>query len=144
MQNATRILCVGSPFGEDALGEQAYRALRARLPAADLRYLDRPGVGLVAALEGARRVILIDAVASGAPPGTLHRFEGRAIAARLARVTSSHGFGLAEALALADSLGALPEQVVLYGIEMGGGGASLPALVAAVAAEFEGRIPCAS
>jgi len=34
-------------------------------------------------------------------------------------LTSSHGFGLAETLRLADSLGVLPEDLVIFGVAIG-------------------------
>ncbi|MCG8014062.1 MAG: hypothetical protein JAY64_20500, partial [Candidatus Thiodiazotropha weberae] len=43
-------------------------------------------------------------------------------------LTSCHGFGVAEALALADQLGELPRQVLLLGIHVGDDQERPPAL----------------
>ena len=69
-------------------------------------------------LEGADSLWLVDAVSSGAPPGTVHRIDagGRALPADLFRA-STHHLGLADAVELARALGRLPARVVFYGIE---------------------------
>jgi hydrogenase maturation protease len=73
---------------------------------------------LIEAWEGAGAAILVDSVVSGAPPGTLHRFDASTepIPARALR-SSTHAIGLAETIELARALGKLPARVVVYGIE---------------------------
>jgi hydrogenase maturation protease len=72
-------------------------------------------------------VVLIDAVRSGAPPGTVHRIDLKETRPGfLKSYGSTHGLGIAEAVELARSLNRLPETLILYGIEgenfeMGGG-----------------------
>ena len=77
-------------------------------------------VGLLEALDEGG-VVIVDAVASGANAGTLHRFEvdGRPLPAELFGASSTHALGLAEALELARSLGRLPQSVEVIGIEGG-------------------------
>jgi hydrogenase maturation protease len=77
------------------------------------------GTTLLEAWSGWERVILVDAVRSGAPPGTIHRFDAWAGALPASLFTaSSHAFGVAQAVELARALGELPRQVLLlYGIE---------------------------
>ena len=72
---------------------------------------------LIASWEGQEHVILIDAVVTGAPCGTVHVWEGNP--PRLPRTlqVSSHGFGLAEALRLSQVLNILPDHITVYGIE---------------------------
>ena len=112
---------VGSPSGDDQAGWLVVDALEALGVASGadvvIAKLDRPGAGLVARLDAAGHAILIDAMQSGAPPGTLHRFDpadGPLPAADL----SSHGFGVFAALALAQALGRLPPRVEVIGIEI--------------------------
>jgi hydrogenase maturation protease len=70
------------------------------------------------AWAGARAVILVDAVLTGAAPGTVHRFDASEHALpALTGAASSHDLGLAEALELARALGSLPPQVIVLGIE---------------------------
>lgn len=123
MRGRLQIIGVGSPFGDDRLGWVAVEALqRSAVPAAagggsiSFSILDRPGALLLAHWHGADHVMVVDAVRSGAPPGTRHRLEPGALAA--AESVSSHGFGLASALELARALGNLPPHLVLYGIEI--------------------------
>jgi hydrogenase maturation protease len=83
------------------------------------RQLDGEPVALVEALAGAEEeVTIVDAVRSGAPPGTVHEFEAGAapLPVRLFGTSSTHALGLAEALELARSLGRLPARVRVLGI----------------------------
>ena len=65
--------------------------------------------------------IVIDAVRSGAPPGTIHRIDLAGSTFRAGpRHGSTHGLGVAEAVELARALDRLPERLELYGIEAGG------------------------
>ncbi len=59
----------------------------------------------------------MDAVRTGATPGTLHRFADPAALPAAASV-SSHGLGVGEALALGAALGELPPRVVVLGGEV--------------------------
>lgn len=74
---------------------------------------------LISRWEGAEHVILIDAVLSGAAPGTIHRLD-----VSVSRVppelfkNSTHALGLADAIGLSRALGTLPREVLIYGIEV--------------------------
>ena len=77
---------------------------------------------LLEALDGTDVAVIIDAVRSGAEPGTVTRFDmGRhdppLAADRGAGVAGTHGLGLAAVIDLARALGRLPSRVVLVGIE---------------------------
>lgn len=124
MSPPVHIIGIGSPFGDDRLGWVAAEALQhsSVLAAVDagpivISFLDRPGAMLIAHWHDADNVIVIDAVQSGAPPGTRHRFDFKDLAASGAP-TSSHGFGVASTLELARVLGNLPPRLLLRGIEM--------------------------
>ncbi|MEW6131674.1 MAG: hydrogenase maturation protease [Pseudomonadota bacterium] len=116
-----RILCIGSPAEPDNLGFLAAHALMGKFDPEKVEVvaLDRPGPRLIEHMRGADTVILVDAVKSGAPAGTLHKLEGRALDGMVMHHTSSHGFGLAETLALADRLGDLPKHLKFIGLEAG-------------------------
>lgn len=113
------IIGIGSPYGDDQVGWRVIEHLQ-HLPEADkitILTRDRPGIRLLEDLEGRRSTILIDAVQSGAPAGTLHDFDvGRLD--KISTLTSSHGFGLAETLSLGKALGILPVTLSIYGIEI--------------------------
>jgi len=72
---------------------------------------------LIASWEGQEHVIVIDAVVTGAPCGTIHAWEGNPPRLPRTQQVSSHGFGLAEALRLGKALHCLPELITVYGIE---------------------------
>jgi hydrogenase maturation protease len=117
-----RILGIGSPSGDDQAGWLVVDALRdlgaTAAAGIELEKLDRPGAGLVDRLQDADRVILVDAMQSGAEPGCIRRF-GRHEWPAAGGGVSSHGFGLPDALALARELGCLPARLDLYAIEIG-------------------------
>ncbi len=79
---------------------------------------DGEGTNLVTLWEGHETVILIDAVSSGAPPGSILRFDAcsQPIPPQI-RACSTHAFGVAEAVELARALGRLPPRLIVYGIE---------------------------
>jgi hydrogenase maturation protease len=132
------VIGVGNPWrGDDAAGLAVARRLRGTVPP-DVDVLEREGepTGLVDAWEGADAVWLVDAVVSGAPPGTVHRQDASTQELPVELVSAStHHLGLAEAVELARVLDRLPPQVVFYGIEAASvatGEGLTPEVVAAV------------
>jgi hydrogenase maturation protease len=118
---SVRILCIGSPHEPDNLGFLAAHTLMGHFDPAkvEVMALDRPGPRLIEHMRGANTVILVDAVKSGAAPGTLHRLEGHSLDSLVAHHTSSHGFGLADTLALAERMEELPPHLKFIGLEVG-------------------------
>lgn len=114
-----RILGIGSPSGDDQAGWLTVDALLAAgLDEIDVEKLDRPGANLIPLLDGAAWVILIDAMQCGDQPGRIQRFDQKDWPG-YCHGLSSHGFGVLDALSLAQALGSLPPRLDLYGIEMG-------------------------
>ena len=116
----TTVLGVGNQWRrDDAAGLEVARRLDRELPRG-VRVLEREGepTGLLDAWQGEREVVLVDAVSSGAKPGTVHRLDAIAapLPAELFRA-STHHMSVAEAVELARALGRLPERLELYGIE---------------------------
>jgi len=120
-----RLLIVGcgNPMaGDDSAGIEIIRRLRALGDCGcDLRAETAPDVGLLDLFPLTDVILLVDAVSSGRAPGTLYltslpseEVEGRALGA-----LSSHGWGLAEVLELAHSLGRAIPRLFLLGIEVG-------------------------
>lgn len=62
-------------------------------------------------------VIVVDAVAGDAPAGTIHRWQSDIPATTRSASASTHGFGLREAIPLAQVMGRLPKCLQIYGIE---------------------------
>lgn len=100
-------------------------------------------MAILNAWEGADLAIVVDAAASGAPAGTVHRLDvdDAPLTRDLARC-SSHGVGLAEAIELGKALGRLPTRLVVYAIEAKNfeTGAPLSSEVAAAASDVVRRI----
>jgi len=120
MKNSWHIVGVGSPHGDDRVGWEVIERL-SRLPlAADLTVLDHPLDLLdLSTLCGAcQRLIIVDACATGAAPGTITRlaWPDRRIMEQHKHLT--HSLALSDALQLADQLERLPPLVVLFGIEI--------------------------
>ena len=135
-----RVLGIGNAARrDDGVGVWIARQLAARLgDDADVRVLGDDGFALLDALAGVEAAILIDAVQSGAAPGTVHRFDAatRPLPPTLLRC-STHALGVAEAVELARALGQLPARLAVYGIEGAdfdiGEGLSPPVAAAAAA-----------
>jgi hydrogenase maturation protease len=72
---------------------------------------------LMEAWNGADDVIVVDAVLTGAPVGTVQAWDGRQPLASVRTNTSSHGLGIAEAIELARALDRLPAALRIYGVE---------------------------
>lgn len=114
------IIGVGNRWrGDDAAGLEVARRLRAAA-SAGVRVIEREGepVDLLEEWSGAEQVIVIDAVSSGAVPGTIHRVDARETKLPLERFRgSSHALGVAQAVELGRALGRLPPELVVIGVE---------------------------
>jgi hydrogenase maturation protease len=73
---------------------------------------------LIDAFGGADVAVVVDAVSTGARPGTLHRFDASdaPVPSRELR-SSTHALGIGEALELARALGRLPRRTIVFGVE---------------------------
>jgi hydrogenase maturation protease len=116
------VIGVGNPWrSDDGAGLEVARRLEAAAPAG-VRVLRQEGhqSGLLEQWRGADEVAVVDAASSGARPGTVHRFDtlDGPIPARMLR-SSTHAFGVAEAVELGRALGRLPGALVVYAIEAG-------------------------
>lgn len=131
------VIGVGNAFRrDDGLGPAVLAALQSNLPAGVcLSAQSGEGSTLMAAWQGYERVLLIDAVCSGAPAGTLHVLDAHQtpIPSRFFHY-STHAFSVAEAIEMARALGELPAQMTLMGLEgadFGAGQGLSPAVQAA-------------
>jgi hydrogenase maturation protease len=106
---------------DDAAGLEVARLLRERAAAEGIEVHAEEGeaVALLDVWEGAGAVVLVDAMRSGAAPGTIHRVDATSepIPAQLRGSSSTHVLGIDEAIELARALGRLPGRVILYGVE---------------------------
>ena len=115
-----KVVGIGNAWrSDDAVGLVVARRLREVLPGS-VEVLEREGepTGLIETWADAEALWLVDAVSSGAPPGTVHRVD--ASHDELPEQFgggSTHHFSLGEAVAMARALGRLPEHVVVFGVE---------------------------
>jgi hydrogenase maturation protease len=128
-------VCLGSRYrGDDAVGPEVADRLRAA-GARVLECADDP-TRLLDLWDGLETLVVVDAVSTGAPPGTLHRVDaGAGPLPRELRLASTHAVGLADALALGQALGRAPSRVVVLGVEgsrFGMGDALSPVVEAAL------------
>jgi hydrogenase maturation protease len=119
--SASRILVVGignPDRGDDGIGPAVARRLAGRLPG-DVAVVTRTGdiLSLIADWAEADALVCVDA-ALGEAPGRIHRLDLATDALPLdVALVSSHGFGLAEAVELARTLGQAPRRMIVYAVE---------------------------
>jgi len=119
-ESDTVIIGIGNEYRrDDAAGLIAARQLnKMRLTGVNIIEASGDGPALMESWKEAQAAILIDAVQSGAEPGTIHclDLDGITVPASFFRY-STHAFGVAEAIDLARALHRLPPRVILHGIE---------------------------
>ena len=116
----TVVIGVGNSFrGDDAAGREVARRVRERVPdELEVIICELEPTRLIDAWERADAAFVVDAVASGAEPGTVHRFDvtSDVLPSREFR-SSTHALGIGETIELARAIGKLPSRVVVFGIE---------------------------
>lgn len=75
------------------------------------------GLDLLPRLEGVERLVIVDAVETGGPPGTMVRMTGEEIPAIFETRLSPHQMGLKDLLAVSSLLGVTPPEMVLLGVQ---------------------------
>jgi hydrogenase maturation protease len=139
------VVAIGNPDrADDGVGALVAAELAGRLPP-DVALTTRSGdiLSLMEDWAGFDAVVCIDAVAPMEMPGRIHRIDaGADELPHGVSFASSHAFGLAEAIALAAVLRALPRTVIVYAVEgasFESGGAMTPEVTVA-AAEVADRV----
>ncbi len=119
----TLILALGNPLrGDDGAGTAVIEALRDHPLPPDVELLDggTPGLETVLYFQGRSRAIVVDAADMGLEPGEWRRFtlgDIRLKSNDMALRGTLHYAGLAEAVALAEAMDALPAELIIYGIQ---------------------------
>ena len=85
----------------------------------EVNLLESPGINLLSEIAGQDAVILVDAVQSGAPAGTLYKLTEEDLASFDDGSGSAHGWGAAETLSLGHQLipEELPQKIFVIGVE---------------------------
>jgi hydrogenase maturation protease len=146
------ILGLGNPFrGDDGVGPAVIALLHNQDLLPDVVAVDggTPGLETVLIWQGYERVIIVDAAEMGLDPGQWKRFlpdEAALPVAKESMQSTIHSAGLAEALALAEALDMLPDELVFYSVQPAFTGwtadmtapvaAAVPALCSAISNEL--------
>ena len=114
------VIGIGNPDrGDDGIGLLVVRQLAKRLPP-HATIVERTGdaLALIDDWSGHDAVILVDAAAPGSAPGSIHRIDLLQDELPIdLSLSSTHAFGVADAVGLARTLGLLPRYVIVYAIE---------------------------
>ena len=111
-----RVIGVGSPYERDEQAWQVIDFLRLQFRGRDFEFikLDRPGSQLIAYLNDADKVVLLDSLEQSAQesviPLELDQIQEENV------LFSSHGFGVAEALLLARAMQIMPDEFYILGL----------------------------
>ena len=115
------VIGMGNPLRhDDGVGSRVARQLDALAPpGVEVRTHGGVGPGLMDAWKGVSAAVVVDAVSSGAPAGTIFRFDAaaRPLPGHLGTMCSTHGFGLHNAVELARALDRLPDRLIVIGVE---------------------------
>jgi len=114
------VIGVGNALrGDDAAGLAVADRVRAHAgDGVDVRVCEEEPSRLIDAFGDAEIAFVIDAVATGAPAGTMHRFDASTGPIPSSELRSStHALGIGEALELARALGRLPQTTLVFGVE---------------------------
>ncbi len=120
VDGAVLVLGLGNPLlGDDGAGLELLEELTAA-PDAGVEYLDggTQGLALLGRIEGRRALLIVDAVKTGAAPGTVHALRGAAATEWLrCGAATAHESNAGELLAAAALLGVAPAQIAIVGVE---------------------------
>jgi hydrogenase maturation protease len=116
------VLGIGNPLlGDDGVGMDLVRRLSrwSRNWYGAVEYLEggTQGIALLGSVACRYALVILDAIALGAPAGTVHLLQDGEVLALSQRSTSGHNGNAGELLASALLLGELPERIFLIGIE---------------------------
>jgi hydrogenase maturation protease len=115
------VVGLGNPLmGDDGLGLAALERLRDEWelpPEVELVDGGTWGMNLLPMIESARRLLLLDAIRTGMPPGSECVLARDEIPRFLATKLSPHQIDLREVLAIAELRGTLPEETLALGLE---------------------------
>lgn len=115
---APLVIGIGNSFRrDDGVGILMIERLQATSPAVNSIFGATDHLSLLSQWEGNETVIVVDAIVTGAEPGTIHRIDLIVQDVPVGIRGSTHGAALADAIALAKILGKLPSQLVLFGLE---------------------------
>lgn len=116
------VLGIGNRLlGDDAVGlimlEQVALRLVDQRDRIDFIDGGTQGLALLGHLEDRKGILILDAIALGESPGSVHTLDVSEVTAPVQNVATAHGSSAKELLNTAMLLGQLPENIVIVGIE---------------------------
>jgi hydrogenase maturation protease len=75
------------------------------------------GIDLLFYIEGRKKVIVVDTIKAGEPPGTMYRFTDKDLSFKKDFLRTAHGIDFSDVVKTAHTLGTKPGEVVFIGIE---------------------------
>ena len=107
-------------FKDEGVGVHVARILQTKLPLSSsvVEVVDggtSPDIWPL--IDGADKLIIVDAVRGGCEPGTIYRFTPQQIVADRGLITSVHQMGILENLSLMELVGGKPKETVIIGVE---------------------------
>jgi hydrogenase maturation protease len=114
------LIGVGNPWrGDDGVGRAVVQAAGVVLgPDVEVVEVDGEPSRLIDAWTHADLAVVVDALRSGAVPGTIRVWHDALELARGAPPTGSHSLGLANAIALGAALDRFPRRLIVVGVEV--------------------------
>ena len=107
-------------FKDEGVGVHVARILQTKLPTSinDVEVIDGgTSPDIWSLIDGADKLIIIDAVRGGCEPGTIYRFTPQQIVADRGLITSVHQMGILENLSLIELVGSKPGETIIIGVE---------------------------
>jgi len=107
-------------FKDEGVGVHVARILQTKLPPSinDVEVIDSgTSPDIWSLIDGADKLIIIDAVRGGCEPGTIYRFTPQQIVAETGIITSVHQMGILENLSLIELVGSKPGETIIIGVE---------------------------
>jgi hydrogenase maturation protease len=116
----TLLIGIGNEYrNDDGIGLMIARTIREKqFSSITVKEESGEGVSMMESWKGFQYVILVDAVSSGAMPGTIFRIDAKkeTVSNNFFHY-STHAFSVAEAVELARVMNSLPSSLIIYGIE---------------------------
>ncbi len=107
-------------FKDEGVGVHVARILQTKLPTSinDVEVIDSgTSPDIWSLIDGADKLIIVDAVRGGCEPGTIYRFTPQQIVAETGIITSVHQMGILENLSLIELVGSKPGETIIIGVE---------------------------
>lgn len=120
-RNPVLVLGAGNILlSDEGVGVRVVETFEKRYPVApgvELLDAGTAGMDLLDVIAGREHLIIVDAVNTGSPPGTLVRLADQEVPAAFRTKSSPHQIGLADVLAALTLTGEVPSRVTVIGIQ---------------------------